>query len=193
MEIFWLGHASFKIKTDDGKIIYLDPYQISKEEEKADIIISSHEHGDHFDKKSIKNLVKENTLVIGPESISDNLQKFNGKGLALNEPFEIAGIKIELVPAYNIKRMRPGTNEPFHPKEKGWAGTVLEKEGKKIYHAGDTEHIPEMKELTPKKIDVALLPCGGTYTMDFEESCDVAAEIKPKIVVPMHNLFIIHD
>jgi L-ascorbate metabolism protein UlaG (beta-lactamase superfamily) len=187
MEIIWLNHAAFKVKTNSGKVIYLDPYKVNKSEDKADIIICSHDHGDHFDERSIKNLIKENTMVLGPASISSSLNKFNGKGLKYHEPYSINDIKIELVPAYNLKRMRPGTNEPFHPKKNQWAGSILEIEGKKIYHAGDTENIPEIKELKARNIDVAILPCGGTYTMDFEESTDAALAINPKIVLPMHN------
>ena len=186
MEIFWLKHAAFKIKTESGTIIYLDPFKVPKGEEKADIIISSHDHGDHFDEESINNILKDSTLVLGPISISEVLDKYKGKGLKLYEPFKVDDIQIEFIPAYNIKRKRE-SGEPFHPKERIWAGTILEIEGKKIYHAGDTERIPEMKELASRNIDVAMLPCGGMYTMDFEESTDVAVDIKAKIVIPMHN------
>jgi L-ascorbate metabolism protein UlaG (beta-lactamase superfamily) len=186
MKISWLKHAAFKIETEDKKIIYIDPYQLSKEKEKADIIICSHEHGDHFDEDSISKIIKESTVVLGPKSISSKLEKFNGKGLSLYEPYEIENVTIELYPAYNIKRMR-SKNQPFHPKERNWAGILLEADGKKIYHAGDSERIPEMKKLALKEIDVAMLPCGGTYTMDFEESTDAAVDINPKIVIPMHN------
>ena len=178
MEIFWLGHAAFKIKTDNGKLIYFDPYKISKDEEKADIIVSSHSHGDHFSTRDIKKLLKDSTIVIGPESLSYNLEQFSGKALKIGEMYEIDDIKINLVPAYTIKK---GT----HPKSAGGAGTIIETEEKRVYHAGDTERIPEMKDL--KDITVALLPCGGTYTMDFEESTDCALDFKPDIVVPMHN------
>jgi len=186
LEIFWLKHAAFKIKTESVTIIYLDPFKVPKGEEKADIIISSHDHGDHFDEESINNILKDSTLVLGPISISEVLDKYNGKGLKLYEPFKVDDIQIEFIPAYNIKRKRE-SGEPFHPKERNWAGTILEIEGKKIYHAGDTERIPEMKELASRNIDVAMLPCGGMYTMDFEESTDVAIDIKAKIVIPMHN------
>jgi L-ascorbate metabolism protein UlaG (beta-lactamase superfamily) len=179
MEIIWLGHAAFKIKTE-GKVIYFDPYQISSDEEKADIIVSTHEHHDHFDSSSIKKLFKEDTVVLGPSSIKGKLKEFNGKGLDFYKPYELKGIKIELIPSYNVKKAN-------HPKEKGWAGIILEAEGKKVYHAGDTERIPEMKDLASRNITVALLPCGGTYTMDFEESAACASDIKPDIVVPMHN------
>jgi len=186
LEIFWLKHAAFKIKTESDTIIYLDPFKVPKGEEKADIIISSHDHGDHFHEESINNILKDSTLVLGPISISEVLDKYKGKGLKLYEPFKVDDIQIEFVPAYNIKRKRE-SGEPFHPKERDWAGTILEIEGKKIYHAGDTERIPEMKELASRNIDLAMLPCGGMYTMDFEESTDVAVDIKAKIVIPMHN------
>jgi L-ascorbate metabolism protein UlaG (beta-lactamase superfamily) len=186
MKISWLKHAAFKIETQNKKIIYIDPYQIPKEEEKADIVICSHEHGDHFDEDSISKISKESTILLGPKSISSKLKKFNGIGLSLYEPYEFENITIELYPAYNIKRMR-SKNQPFHPKERNWAGILLEADGKKIYHAGDSERIPEMKKLASKEVDVAMLPCGGTYTMDFEESTDAAVDINPKIVIPMHN------
>jgi len=178
MEIFWLGHATFKIITESGKVIYTDPYQVSRDAEKADIIFSSHSHGDHFSRGDIKKLMKDSTLLIGPKSISRNLEKFNGKALKFHEVFEIDDIKFELVPSYTIKK-------PTHPQSNEWAGLIIETEGKRIYHAGDTERIPEMKEL--ENITVAMLPCGGTYTMDFEEACSSALDIKPEILVPMHN------
>lgn len=185
MEIVWLGHAAFKVKTQ-GKIVYFDPYKVPKNEEKADIIISSHSHGDHFDKKSIKRIMKETTKVFGPKSMQQELDKFDGEGLEFFTPRAVDGIEIELVPAYNIKRKRD-SGEPFHPKESKWAGTVLKSEGKTLYHAGDTEKIPMMRDLRSKNIDVGFIPCGGTYTMDFEEASDAAVDIDPKIVVPMHN------
>ncbi len=180
MEIVWLGHAAFKIIADSGKVIYLDPYQLKDVKEKADIIISSHNHGDHFSRSDIKKIMKEDTILLGPESISDDLKKLNGKGLKIGEKHEFDGISITLVPAYTIKKST-------HPKSNQWSGALIELEGKKIYHAGDTERIPEMKNLAKEKIDVAFLPCGGIYTMDIEESCAAAVDINPEIVVPMHN------
>ena len=120
----------------------------------------------------IKKLMKDSTIVIGPESLSHDLEQFNGKALKIGEFYEFKDIKISLIPAYTIKK---GT----HPKSAGGAGTIIETEGKRIYHAGDTERIPEMKDL--KDITVALLPCGGSFTMDFEESTDCALDFKPQI------------
>ncbi len=179
MQITWLNHAAFKIKTDSGTLIYLDPYKI-KEDEKADVIISSHTHGDHFSKSDIKKIWKENTILIGPKSIEKDLKKFNGKALKIGEKFSYKDIEIELFPAYTFKKST-------HPKSNEWSGTIIKSGGKIVYHAGDTERIPEMKDLDSRNITVAMLPCGGTYTMDFEEATDAAMDIKPEILVPMHT------
>ncbi len=180
MEITWLGHAAFKLKTHSGRIIYLDPYQIKKGEEKADIIVSTHSHGDHFDSSSIQELMKDDTALIGPESIASSLQKFDGTPLKLGDLFDYKDLSIELVPAYNIKK-------PNHPKRNEWAGIIVTSEDKSVYHAGDTERIPEMKDLASRNITVALMPCGGTYTMDFDEATDSIIDVKPEIAIPMHN------
>ena len=179
MQITWLNHAAFKIKTNSGALLYLDPYQIS-DDEKADVIIVSHTHGDHFSKSDIKKIWKDDTILIGPKSIERNLEKFNGKTLNIGEKFSYKDFQIELVPAYTIKKST-------HPKDNEWSGTIIESEGKIVYHAGDTEKIPEMQNLSNRKVTVALLPCGGTYTMDFEEATDAAMDIKPEILVPMHT------
>jgi len=180
MEIFWLGHASFKIKMFSGRIIYLDPYNIKDGEEKADIIVSSHTHGDHFSESDIKKLWRDDTILLGPASIESSLKKFDGQALEIGEEFAYKDFTIYLFPAYTIKKNT-------HPKSNNWTGTIIESAGKSVYHAGDTGRIPEMKDLNNRKITVALLPCGGTYTMDFEEAADAAVDIQPEIVVPMHN------
>jgi L-ascorbate metabolism protein UlaG (beta-lactamase superfamily) len=180
IEIVWLGHAAFKIKMFSGRIIYLDPYNIKDGEEKADIIVSSHTHGDHFSRSDIKKLWRDDTVLLGPASIESSLKKFDGKGLEIGEVFAYKDLSIELFPAYTIKKST-------HPKSNNWTGTIIESAGKSVYHAGDTERIPEMKDLRNRNITVALLPCGGTYTMDFEEATDAAVDIQPEIVVPMHN------
>ncbi|MFX1477898.1 MAG: MBL fold metallo-hydrolase [Promethearchaeota archaeon] len=180
LQIEWLGHAAFRVKTGNGIVIYLDPYQIKDGEEKADIIISSHSHFDHFHSESIQKLMKEDTIVLGPESIASNLKEFNGQPIKLGDSFDYKDLSIELIPSYNVKK-------PNHPKSNRWAGIIVRSGGKSVYHAGDTERIPEMKNLADKNITVALLPCGGTYTMDFDESTDCAVDIKPQIAIPMHN------
>jgi L-ascorbate metabolism protein UlaG (beta-lactamase superfamily) len=180
MELFWLGHAGFKIKLFSGRIICLDPYQIKEDKEKADIIICSHTHGDHFSKSDIKKVWKDNTILIGPTSIKKDVEKFSGQTLKFGEQLKLKDLTIELVPAYTIIKNT-------HPKSNNWSGTILTSGNKSVYHAGDTERIPEMKELSKRGINVAILPCGGIYTMDFDEATDAALDIKPEIVVPMHN------
>ena len=118
--------------------------------------------------------------MIGRQSISKKLERLYGKGLDFGDVFEHEGIKIELIPGYTSRK-------PTHPKNAGGAGTIVEIEGKKIYHAGDSDRIPEMKELASRNITVALLPCGGQYTMDMDMATDCVLDIKPEIVVPMHN------
>lgn len=163
LEITYLGHASFKIKNGDF-VIYLDPYQISSGE-KANLILITHDHSDHKDDKSIEFLKKETTeILIGGENIKEGGKK------------QINNVKIKAVPAYNLTK-------PFHPRGKG-CGFILEIDGQRIYHAGDTDKIPEMAELG--KIDVAMLPIGGTYTMNLQEAVEAIEIIKPKIVMPMH-------
>ncbi len=180
MEIYWLNHAAFKIKLDDGTVIYIDPYELKSDDEKGNIIISTHGHFDHFSAKDIKKVYQDGAIVLGPSSINKELKKFNGKGLDLGKTEEIGSVKITLVPAYTIRK---GT----HPKGNNWAGVIIKYGDFSVYHAGDTERIPEMKDLASENITVALLPCGGTYTMDFDESTDAAVDIKPKYVIPMHN------
>ena len=124
--------------------------------------------------------MQDGTVVIGPESISSSLQKFHGTPLKIGDSFNYKDLTIELVPAYNIKK-------PNHPKRNKWAGIIVTAEDKSVYHAGDTERIPEMKELANRNITVAMMPCGGTYTMDFEESTDSIIDVKPQFASPMHN------
>lgn len=178
VKISWVTHACFKITTNIGQIIYTDPYKIGAEEEKADLLLISHDHYDHADGKSIKNIIKEDTAVICPKSSSSKLAKFNAKGIDPNDSLEIEGIMITAVPAYN-------PNKAFHPKGNKWIGFIIEVDGKRIYHAGDTDVIPEMKNLG--EIDVALLPVGDTYTMGFSEGVEACKIINPKICVPMHD------
>ena len=176
-KITWITHACFKIKSNSGKILYIDPYNMG-DDEPADIILASHDHYDHADKKSIKKVITNNTTLICPNSCTGGLKKFNCIGMAPGESKEINGIKIEAVRSYN-------PNKNFHPKKNDWLGYIIEVDGKRIYHAGDTDVIPEMNDI--KNIDVALLPVGDTYTMGFAEAAEACSIIKPKACVPMHD------
>lgn len=174
-KIEWLGHASFKIETPGGNVIYIDPWKLNKRYPKADIILVTHEHYDHLSVADINMLQKENTVVV---TIPMCVSKIAGgiKSIRPGERLQIGDAKIEAAPAYNIKK-------PFHPKADGRAGFIIEIEGVRIYHAGDTDLIQEMKEI---KADIALLPVSGTYVMNSEEAAEAARLIKPTIAIPMH-------
>ncbi len=179
--IKWLAHAGFQIKAN-GKIIYVDLEKYSKATEKADLILVTHSHTDHCDPVKIKNVRKKDTVIIAP---GDCVSMIGGnvKTLKPGEETSVDNVTLKAVEAYNYKRFRsPG--KPYHPKGFG-VGYLIKAEGKTIYHAGDTDLIPEMRQLG--HVDVALLPSGGTYTMDNEEAAEAAIAINPKIVIPMHR------
>jgi L-ascorbate metabolism protein UlaG (beta-lactamase superfamily) len=180
MIVKWFGHASFLIKTVE-KIIYIDPYA-GEYVEKADVILLTHCHRDHADVEKIDSIQQEHTIIITSYDCARDIEG-TVISLAPDDKKEIHGVTVEAVEAYNYKRFRsPGV--PFHPKGTQ-IGFVLSAEGKRVYHAGDTDFIPEMRELT--NIDIALLPTGGTFTMDVEEAIEATLTINPKRVIPMHR------
>jgi len=175
----WLGHASFQIRAD-CKIIFIDPYEGSYVD-KADLVLVSHSHHDHCDPSKIEQIRKRDTVIIGT---ADCASKIEGKIKVLEpgEKTKVGKITVQAVPAYNYKRFRsPGV--PFHPKGSG-VGYLITAGGKTTYYAGDTDFIPEMREL--KGVHLALLPSGGTYTMDNPEAAEAAVAIGPKVAIPMH-------
>jgi len=181
VSVKWLAHACFQIKAQ-GKVIYVDLEEYSDPSEKADLILVTHSHTDHCDPSKIQRVRTKDTVVIAPK---DCVPKIGGnvKSLKPGEETIVDSIRVRAVEAYNFKRFRaPG--QPFHPKGLG-VGYLITAEGKTVYHAGDTEFISEMRQLG--QVDVALLPCGGTYTMDNAEAADAALAINPKTVIPMHR------
>lgn len=186
--IRWLGHASFQIKAAE-RVIYLDLYRskelrkrVPDELEPASIVLVTHSHNDHCFPEAINEVRTDNTIVVGPKDCGEKLG-YAIESLNPGEEATFSDIKVKAVHAYNVKRFRsPGS--PFHPKGVG-VGYLIKAEGKTIYFAGDTDIIPEMKDLG--HIDVALLPCGDTYTMDDKEAAEATKIIKPKVVLPMHT------
>jgi len=177
-EIKWLGHAGFQILGE--KKIFLDPFQIETSD-KADIIFITHGHYDHLSKSDISKIATPNTTIIITPDCQSSLSDFPGKVMLVepNKSYEVEGIKFHTVPSYN-------TNKHFHPKQNEWVGYVIEHDGKKIYHAGDTDIIPEMETVGKMSVDVALLPVSGTYVMTADEAAKAAEIIKPKLAIPMH-------
>ena len=178
VKVKWLGHDSYKFMFDD-KIMYIDPYEV-KETDKADIILVTHGHYDHCSIQDLKKLIKQDTIIITtPDTTSKLSGKVQGGDMKLASPgkkFDVKGIKVEAVPAYNI-------NKKFHPKENQWVGYVFTIKNIKFYHAGDTDFIPEMSDI---QADVVFLPVSGTYVMTAEEAMHAAKKIMPKVAIPMH-------
>ncbi len=170
--IHWLGHDAFKLTGE--KTIYIDPYEI-KSPGKADIICVTHDHFDHCSPGDIKKLQGDQTVIVAP---ADCLKKLSGnlKAIKPGEKLNVQGIEIEAVPAYN-------TNKDFHPRKNGWVGYIMTLNKVRVYHAGDTDQIPEMKNI---KASIALLPVSGTYVMTADEAAQAALDIKPTIAIPMH-------
>jgi L-ascorbate metabolism protein UlaG (beta-lactamase superfamily) len=184
LEILRLIHAAFKIKSD--KVIYIDPFNLPGDQEKGDLVFITHEHFDHFSIDDLRKICDEKTTIVASALCKDGLKDLTYKEVKYAQPnqeFEIEGIKIETIPAYNINKFRePG--KVFHPKDEPRVGYALEIDGVRIYHAGDTDNIEEMKNL--KNIDIALLPVSGTYVMTAEEAASAVEVINPKIAIPMH-------
>lgn len=171
IKVKWLGWANFLV-TANGKTIAFDPF--FKSDQKADLILCSHAHPDHADKGAIEALRKEGTVVVASEEAAQGIP--GAQVIKVGESQEVAGVKIEAVAAYNH-------NIPNHQKGKD-TGFIVTLEGKRVYHAADTDFIEEMKDI--KDIDLALLPIGGTYTMDVEQAIEAVKIIQPKVVIPMH-------
>lgn len=177
--IHWLGHDSFRIE-GDGKIIYIDPWQL-EEQPAADLILITHDHHDHCSPDDVNKIMKDDTTIITVAAAAALLSG-SVEVVKPGDKRVVRGIAIEAVPAYNIDKFRsPGT--PFHPPESGYVGFILTVEGKRIYHAGDTDFIPEMKSITA---DIALLPVSGIYVMTADEALDAARAINPSVAIPMH-------
>jgi L-ascorbate metabolism protein UlaG (beta-lactamase superfamily) len=177
--IHWLGQATVKISTP-GKIIYIDPYQIKKTDQ-ADMVLITHSHGDHLSPEDIAKVSSDTTIIVAPEDCLKQLKKFDPDRTMVSQPGlkkQFKDITIEAVPAYNVIK----TN--FHPKTNNWVGYIITLNGIKIYHAGDTERIPEMKNI---KCDIAMLPLGQTYTMNsVNEAAKAALDVNARVAIPIH-------
>jgi len=180
-DIYWYGNAAIKIEASD-KIIFIDPFEIP-EHDKADIILITHPHFDHLSEPDLKKVAVKNTVFVTPDDqrCINTIKKLFDKEPVVLKPGEqktIAGVKVEAVPAYNVVK------HECHPKAFGYLGYIVTIEGIRIYHAGDTERIPEMKTFT---CDIALLPLGQTYTMNsVEEAAQAALDVKARIAIPIH-------
>ena len=201
IEIKWLGNSGFLIApkgvpsntqrgTSEGKsnkIIYIDPYNILEGTEKADLILLTHSHYDHCSIVDINKIIKKGTKIILPADCQSKITKFNVpidiQIVESGQELNVGEINLCVLPAYNI-------DKPFHKKEDDWVGYLIKMRGVIVYHAGDTDVIPEMQKLTGynqgDKEFVALLPVGGRFTMSVEEALEAVKLIKPSLAIPMH-------
>lgn len=189
VDVYWLGHASLKFRDSDGSTVYVDPWsevmQEGDEYPPADVIISTHDHRDHFDIRAIQAVKKESTVVVCTvESVEAVPADVSYKVLEPNRSVKIHGFRVRGVHAYNVNKFR-SPDVPFHPEGSG-LGVIFSLDGVKFYHAGDTDPIPEMEDLAEEDIDVAFLPVGGHYTMDQDEAVEAVNMIQPGKVVPIH-------
>jgi L-ascorbate metabolism protein UlaG (beta-lactamase superfamily) len=178
-KIHWLGHDAFRIEAE-GRIIYIDPWQISGGPQ-ADIILITHDHRDHCSPADVAKIRGKDTHVVTVKAAAEKLPP----PVTVVKPGDsliVDGVPVTVIPAYNVNKFRsPGVF--FHPKEAGYAGYLLTVSGITIYHAGDSDQIPEMASV---KADIALLPVSGIYVMTAEEAVAAADQIRPKLAVPMH-------
>jgi len=185
IELRWLGHAGFLIK--NSQTIYIDPYNIKEGLEKADIILITHSHYDHCSIADMKKIIKQGTKIILPVDAQSKITRFEIpieiEIIEVGQELSFSETKISALPDYNI-------DKSCHTKEEGWLGYLIKMNDALIYHAGDTDKIPEMQKLTGYKQAVrkfiALLPVGGRFTMNAEEAAEAAKMIKPSLAIPMH-------
>jgi L-ascorbate metabolism protein UlaG (beta-lactamase superfamily) len=170
MSLTWLGHSSV-LASDSFVNIYFDPWKLKAGLPDADIIIISHNHHDHYNEDDIKSIFKKGTRVVAPFKtglITDTVKP--------GEALSIGDIAIKAYPSYNI-------DKPYHPQKNNWAGYVITIAGKSIYHPGDTDRIPEMKNI---RASIAFMPCGGTFTMSASEAALAASDVGAEVAVPIH-------
>lgn len=181
IKIAWLGHDGFRIESD--KTVYIDPFRIGATK-KADVIFVTHEHYDHCSPEDIKKIATDDTTIVTIPLALPALKGLRGeiKLVKPGDKVEIGGVAASVFPAYNIDKFRsPG--KPFHPKEDGKVSYLLDTGGVRIYHAGDSDFIPEMQGM---EADIALLPVSGTYVMTAKEAAEAAKEMRIKLAIPMH-------
>ena len=170
------AHSSIRIDAGEGAVVYVDPFRLTDEPHDADLVLVTHSHYDHFSPEDIARIEKDSTVFVAPASMADELP-----GALLVSPGEacepIPGLRVEAVPAYNL-------NKQFHPKANQWVGYVVTTlGGTRVYVAGDTDDLDENRSIA---CDVALVPVGGTYTMDAPEAAAFVNAMRPAVAIPEH-------
>jgi len=174
MTLQWLGHASFKI-CDEDTVIYIDPWKLEDSPHDATHVLVSHGHYDHYSPEDVDGVSTPETKLFASADVVAKAKA--GEVILPGLTIEFGNVKVSGVAAYN-------PDKQFHPKANNWVGFIIEVGSKRIYYAGDTDLTEEMKALS--EIDIALLPVGGTYTMDAAEAAEATRHIKPKRAIPYH-------
>lgn len=174
-----LTHSSIRIV--DKYTIYVDPFHMDKETNDADMIFITHDHFDHFSSEDIAKVVKEDTILVVPDKMKEQASAIkipNGRLVTVipGDVIEIGDLQIETVPAYNNMK-------PFHPKKAGWVGYILYLEIGKVYIAGDTDLTEDNKNVS---CDIAMVPIGGTFTMNAKKAAELVNMIRPQVAIPIH-------
>ncbi len=176
----WYKQSAYRWKGD--KTVYIDPWGLKGDLPPADLILITHAHFDHFSKEDLDKVTSAKTTIVAPADVAKELSG-QVKAVKPGDRLDAAGITIQAVPAYNLV---PGRLS-FHPQKNNWVGYVIGLGGRTYYHAGDTDHLPELEKV---KTDVAFVPIGGTYTMDLQEAASLVKAMAPKVAVPMHYGFV---
>jgi L-ascorbate metabolism protein UlaG (beta-lactamase superfamily) len=180
--VTWFRQASVRWR-DEERTVYFDPWGTGDDPEPADLILITHAHFDHFQPGEIEKLRRAGTEVVAPHDVASELGG-NVTPVRPGETHELAGVHLATVPAYNSREEALG----FHPRENDWVGYIVELGGTSYYHAGDTDDLPELREI---RADVAFLPIGGRFTMDWRAAAGLAKAIAPSVAVPIHYGFVI--
>ncbi len=174
----WIGHASFMLEVG-AKKVYIDPFRLPAHSPRADVILITHPHPDHLSMDDISKIADSDTEIFVPHDSIDKLKIGKTSGVEPNKSYSSSAVRFSTIPAYNVVTERLDK----HPKGNRWVGYIVEANGMTVYHAGDTDFIPEMEKID---VDLALIPMSGTYTMDPDQAIEAANKIKAKAVAPMH-------
>jgi L-ascorbate metabolism protein UlaG (beta-lactamase superfamily) len=180
--ITWFRQAALRW-TDGERTVYFDPWGTRPDDDPADLILITHAHDDHYRPEEIERLASSGAKIAAPADVAAELSG-DVTPVAPGESHELAGVRFTTVPAYNTREEALR----FHPKAKRWVGYVVELGGVDHYHAGDTDHAPELDEV---RADVAFLPIGGRFTMDAAQAAGLARAIAPRVAVPFHFGFVV--
>ena len=177
----WFRQSAYLWK-GDGINVYIDPWGVT-EDVPADVVFITHAHFDHFNQDDLKKVVRSSTKIVAPRDVAQELSG-DVTPVAPGDSLDVEGIKVQAVPAYNVVEER----QENHPRANNWVGYILNLGDNAYFHAGDTDHVPELDEV---RANVAFLPIGGTYTMTAQEAAELAKSISPQLAVPMHYGFVV--